>query len=515
MKRNRMLSILCCAALLAASLAGIVTATAEEAPLEIRLTYSDNPTLPFDPNWLAIKEAEKLTNTKLTFEIIPNTDWTEKIRAMLNSGTAPDALLYVNAATTYAEFGLNGALVPMNNYKEQWPNYYKLVEDWGMEADIQDRYLIDGNLYYMSELYDFPFFDAGPIIRTDLLEKFGLEVPTTFDELYEVAKVFKANYPDSYPITNLVDERVTYRMTMPSFGISLGVNASNGTHVTSYDYATGQTFAGATSELYREYLRYLAKCYAEGLYDPEFANASDVWATKLSTGAASITWAYYDQLGGLVANSTIDGISFGMFPPLEGPVGAYHQPKSRTGNGIAIPATTLERRGEEDVKAIMSALDKMFFSPEGSELWCLGVEGVTFTRDADGDVVFNDEILASPDGPYKAMQLLYGCGTAPLQLVWENAREMYKYDEYYGEVNAIVAEMGGIQSVPPAPKFTPDETEEVNFIKAPLVDMFNTWTNEFIRGTKSIETDWDTFVAEMEAAGINDLVDYYNIGLSK
>lgn len=513
MKHTRFLALVCAVLMMAVFLPTI--ALADDAPLEIRLSYSDNPTLPFDTQWLAITEAQKLTNTKLTFEVIPNTDFTEKTRAMLNSGTAPDALLYANASSTLAEFGLNGALLPMNNYKEEWQNYFGLVEDWGLSEELAGRYLIDGNLYYIPALTDFPFYDGGFIIRTDLLEEYGLDVPTTFDELYEVAKVFKEKNPDSYPIVNLVDERVTYRMTMPSFGVSLGLNAANGTHVTSYNYETKETFAGAITEEYRAYLRYLAKAYAEGLYDPEFTNASDVWATKLSTGKAMITWAYYDQLGGLVANSTIDGISFNMYPPLEGPAGAYHQPKSRTGSGVAIPTTTLDRRGEDDVKAIISAIDRMFFSPEGSENWCLGVEGVTFTRTEDGGVKFNDEILASPDGPYKAMQLLYGCGADPLQLVWENAREMYKYDEYYGQVNKIVAERGSIQPVPPAPKFTTDETEEVNFIKAPLVDLFNTWTNEFIRGTKDIESDWDAYVTEMTDAGINDLVDLYNEGLKR
>jgi putative aldouronate transport system substrate-binding protein len=515
MKTRKTLALMLTLAMMFACLSSLATGVAEEAPLEIRLAYYDNPTLPFNPDWLAIKEAEKLANTKLSFEVIPNTDWTEKIRAMLNSGTAPDALLYVDASSTFAEFGVNGALIPVNQYAESIPNWSALVEDWGLTESLKSRYLVDGNIYYLPSLYDFPFYDAGLVLRTDLLEKFGLEVPTTFDELYEVAKVFKENYPESYPLTNLVDQRVTYRMSMPSFGVSLGLNASNASHVTSYDYEKKTTFAGATSDLYKAYLEWLSKMYAEGLYDPEFVNAQDVWASKLSTGAASITYAYYDQLGGLVANSAIEGISFNQFAPLQGPAGAYHQPKSQTGSGPAFPTTTLTKHGAEKTAAIIAAVDKMFFSPEGSELWCLGVENVTFTRSADGKVIFNDEILASPDGPYKAMQLMYGCGTAPLQFVWENAREMYKYDEYYGELNKKVADMGGIQPVPPAPKFDQDETEEVNFIKAPLIDLFDKWTNDFIRGTKSLDSDWDTYVAEMEDAGINELVDYYNLGLTR
>ncbi len=515
MKGKKLLALALTAILALSGMGGIIGALAQEAPLEITIAYDDNPTLPFDPNWKAIKLAEEFTNTKLSFEVIPNTDWTDKVRAMLNAGTAPDVLLYMNAATTFAEYGINGALLPINEYKDCFPNYFKLVEDWGLQEDLQSRYLADGNLYFMPALFDFPFYDGGPILRTDLLEEYGLESPKTYEDLYNVAKVYKEHFPDSYPVTNLVDSRVTYRMTMPGFGISLGLNASTGSHVLSYDYETKTVFPGAISDLYKEYLVYMAKMYAEGLLDPEFVNAQDVWSTKMSTGAAMISFAYYDQIGGLVANSDIEGISFNMIPPLEGPSGAYHQPKSRVGSGPAFPTTTLERRGEEDMKRIMTAIDMMFFTPEMSEMWCLGIEGEEFTRDADGKVTFNDEIMASPDGPYKAMQLLYGMGADPLQLVWENAREMYKYDEYYGEVNKIVADMGGIQPVPPPAKFTSDETEEVNFLKAPLVDLFDRWANDFIRGTKSVEADWDTYVQEMKDAGIEKMCDYYNEAIKR
>ncbi len=508
MKRTRLLVILCILTMVATSLSMVPAALAAEAPLEIRIAYDDNPTLPFDPDWLSLKLAQEFTNTKLSFEVIPNTDWTEKIKAMLNSGTAPDVLLYTSASIA-AEYGQNGALLPINEYKEYLPNYFRLIEDWGLQEDLQDRYTANGNLYYMPAIYDFPFYDGGPILRTDLLEEYGLAIPETYEDLYNVAKVYKEHFPDSYPVTNLVDSRVTFRMTMPGFGISLGLNASTASHVLSYDYEKKEFFPGATSDLYREYLRYMSKMYAEGLLDPEFANASDVWTTKMSTGAAMISFAYYDQIGGLVANSEIPNISFNMIPPLKGPVGAYHQPKSRTGTGISFPATTLERRGEEELKKIMSAIDAMFFSDEMSEMWCLGVEGETFTRDGD-KVTFNEKIMASRDGPYKAMQLLYGMGCDPLQLVWINAREMYKYDEYYGNLNKTVAEMKAIQPIPPLPKFTADENEEVNLMKAPLIDWFDRWTNDFIRGAKSVETDWDAFVKEGQDLGIDEMCAKYN-----
>lgn len=53
--------------------------------------------------------------------------------------------------------------------------------------------------------------------------------PKTFDDLYEILKAYKADHPDSYPLTTLVAPYVTYRMTMPSFGISFGKSSSSGT----------------------------------------------------------------------------------------------------------------------------------------------------------------------------------------------------------------------------------------------------------------------------------------------
>jgi hypothetical protein len=43
------------------------------------------------------------------------------------------------------------------------------------------------------------------------------------------------------------------------------------------------------------------------------------------------------------AASEIDGFKLQMYAPLEGPAGAHHQPKSRTGSGIMFPKKTAER----------------------------------------------------------------------------------------------------------------------------------------------------------------------------
>ncbi len=478
--------------------------------IKISFTYPDNPTLPFSENWLSIQNAQEKVNITTEFEVIPIADYGQKISLMLNSGTAPDVILYQSPTVgELASLALNGGIVPISDYPELTPNFNKLVEEFGLQATVDGTNLIDGKRYYLPRLFDEPFYDGGLILRDDLLAEYGLQAPTTYDQLYEVLKVFKEKNPEAYPLTTLVEPRVLYRMTMPSFGISLGANGASGTKTLSWDYENEEYFAGAISDNYKEYVTYFNKLYSEGLLDPEMNNAGDDWTIKMATGKSLASYAYYDQIGGVVENSQIEGISLNLFPPLEGPSGAYHQEKSSIGSGIFFPATTAER---DDFEEIVKRVDEFFFSEEMAELWCVGVEGETFERNGDS-YTYSDEITNSPDGIYKTLQVKHGLGVDPLQYVWVNKREMTKYDENYAAINATVATMNAIKPIPPAPKLSEELSEEVGFISPPLADTFDVWAIDFITGKKSIENDWDAYVQEMKDKKIERYVQIFNENL--
>ncbi len=480
-------------------------------PIKFTVTYSDNATLPFKDDWLAIQEIKKRLNVDVKFEIIPIADYLTKVSTMLNTNTAPDVVLYITGNQgEMPAISLNGGLVPISDYADWTPNFNNLVKEWNLQEAVDGLSLKDGKRYFMPSLYDTSFYDGGLIIREDLLQKYGLEAPKTYDDLYNVLKKFKEEDPTSYPLTILAAERVLYRFTMPSFGVSLGENSSSGTWVLSYDYDQKKYFAGATSEQYKEYLSFFSKLYKEGLLDPEFKPEGDAWATKLATGKAMASWAYYDQIGGVSANSEIEGFKLNLLPPLEGPAGAHTQPKNRTGSGIIFPSKTAKRA---DFEQIVKAVDEMFYSPEMAEMWSLGVEGITYTKNGD-KIEYTDEIVNSKEGIYKYMQLKYGLGVAVTQLVWKLDRELSKYDENYGRINNIVAGMkDAIQPIPPTPKFDDLQAEEIGLLRASLSDTFNVWADAFITGKKSVETDWDAYVKEMNDKNIERYVQLCNDNL--
>jgi putative aldouronate transport system substrate-binding protein len=484
-------------------------AAAANAPLQISIYYSDNSTLPFRNDWLTVRKLEELYNVKIDWEIIPMGEYATKVSLALNSGDTPDVMLYVSptGGGEVAAAALNGAIAPISDYSQWTPEWNARVQEYGMQEDINRLKLQDGKLYFLPSLTDKPFYDGGILLREDVIEKYGFGVPKTYDDLYKLLKAYKADNPRSYPWTIYYGTRVQHRMLQPSWGISVGRNGPSG-RVLSWDYAKNEFFAGAISEQYREYTRFWHKLYVEGLLDPEMAEPiqDSAWYRKLGNGEAIGSIGWYDQIGGIVTPSEIPGIKYNMYAPLQGPAGAYGEPKNRTGSGIAFPIATSKRA---DFERVVRTVDAMFFSNEAAKLWCLGVEGETYTVQ-NGQVKFIDSIANSPDGIYKHMQLQYGAGSATTQMIWINAQEMTKYDANYAAINAQVAAMNALQTRPPEPRFDDRTAEQVTSLMGVLWDTFAVWDDAFITGAKSIETDWNAYVAEMRQKGIDEYLQLYN-----
>lgn len=493
--------------------AGGSTGAAEEALIEFSVSYFDNPTYPFNPDWMPIVEAQKACNVKMDVQAYPMADYNNKITVALSTGSAPDVLMYIDAGKNpFVAFGLNGALVAVNKYEKLAPNFFGLIDKFGLREDLKNSTASDGNLYYMPRIADKPIYNAGPLIRTDLLEEYGLKAPATYDELHDVLKIFKGKNPSSYPLTIYQEPYFLFDFSMPSFGISMGKDSDSGSYVLSYDKDRKEYFAAATSDRFKEYLKYFSGLYSEGLIDPEMINPSDKWTSKLATGKSMVTYGWYDQIGGIVANKSTDKMSFDMLPPLKGPYGAYTLSAKCLNQGLAITATAAKR---PDFEKLVQRLDKLFYSPDMIQLFGQGKEGVTFDL-VNGKVKYKDEYVNDPNGLFKALQIKFGIGSSNTQLVWIKSNELLKKDEHYTEINNLVDQMDhAIPSAPPIPKFDGDQTEEIGLLIAPLSDLFEVWTNAFITGQKSLDKDWDRYVAEAKSKNIDKLVDLYNQALKK
>ena len=178
----------------------VATEAPAAEPIKISMYYSDNPTLLYMDTWLALVETAKLANIDLTVEAIPNgSDFTTKVSLALNTlENCPDVILYQETpAGERASQCLNGAVVPISDYPEWTPNFNAMAEKLGLVDEVNGLALMDGKRYYMPALRESAQYDGGLIMRADYLEAKGFEAPKTFDDLYNILKAYKEDYPDS------------------------------------------------------------------------------------------------------------------------------------------------------------------------------------------------------------------------------------------------------------------------------------------------------------------------------
>ncbi|MFS1126594.1 extracellular solute-binding protein, partial [Enterococcus faecalis] len=143
----------------------------------------------------------------LTFNWIPDASKEERLTTALASDELGDivtlqiAMLKNSSVRSALK---SGVFWDVSEYLKDYKNLSQISEDRIEAASI------DGALYGVPIQKDYA--RAGLVIRKDWLDNLGLDVPTTMDELYEVAKQFTENDPDG----NGVDDTVGFGDRAPS-----------------------------------------------------------------------------------------------------------------------------------------------------------------------------------------------------------------------------------------------------------------------------------------------------------
>lgn len=105
------------------------------------------------------------------------------------------------------------------------------------------------------------------VIRKDWLEEQGLELPTTYDQMFETLKVFR----DAYSTDTSIYFNSDCNINGLTVGYDVAVFSAGGTATTLPYYAVdGVVTAPMIEDGYRDYLMEMNKWYNEGLFDKDF-----------------------------------------------------------------------------------------------------------------------------------------------------------------------------------------------------------------------------------------------------
>ncbi|NED99536.1 ABC transporter substrate-binding protein [Phytoactinopolyspora halotolerans] len=479
-------------------------------PLNFSTLYNEHPNYPLKDDWLFWEELEERTNVTLDTTVVPLSDYEDKRSLLIGSGDAP--LIMPKTYPGQEEpFVSSGAILPVSDYVDLMPNFQAKVEQWGLEDNLDTLRQEDGKYYVLPGLHEAPWQDYTVAMRMDVLEDLGLEVPTDWDEFRDVLAAIKEEYPDSYPFSGRWNVPTPGGSMLNIVGMTFGTSAGWGFNHEQWDEDAGQfVYTGATEE-YRAMLEYLHGLMEDGLMDPEgFTQDDDLARQKFSNGrsfaigtnAQTLVNEYRPDL----AETNPDAV-VAKIPLPAGPAGNVINSTSQLENGIMLSSKAAE---SENFVAMMQFIDWLWYSDEGQEFAKWGVEGVTYTKDGDGTYTLADDVdfvALNPDGD-KHLQEDFGFSNGVFAYGGSTELLHSTFSEEEQEFQEAMAEKDLLPLDPPHP-FTEEEREQVTLWETPLKDHTEQATLQFILGQRDL-SEWDAYVAELEAKGMSQYVDVVN-----
>ena len=147
-----------------------------------------------DNRWVKYaKEEMAKVGINLEFVAVPRSEEVTKIQTMMAAGTAPDiALTYTRSIAE--DYFNQGGTYDLSSYVDGEGQAENLKAYLGEDV-LNVARDGDGQLWAIAARRATAAKD-NLFIRKDWLDKLGMEIPTTTDELYQVLKAFKENNPD-------------------------------------------------------------------------------------------------------------------------------------------------------------------------------------------------------------------------------------------------------------------------------------------------------------------------------
>ncbi|PYI51775.1 extracellular solute-binding protein [Paenibacillus flagellatus] len=347
---------------------------ADTAPAKADVTEITMNTLSYatefpDDNNAIVKEFEKRTNTKLKIDWVPTTTAEDKFNVLYASGNLPDLTFVEDLGNqqirNLIKQGVFWDLTPfIKDYKHL--SNPALKEMWETSK-------LQGKNYSVPRFYPSHGGGVFPMLRKDWLDKLGLKVPETMDQLFDVLKAFKERDPDG----NGKADTIPYSASAAYMGFVYNVyNDTQG----AWKLRDGKLVPIITEDASREALLWLKKAYDAGLFPPDFAimKFSQINDTLQGGKAGGAGYAMNNALTRTVEIRKIDP-NADLIPltALAGPQGNKFVPSGAPFYGhFLIPKKVPEAK----VKKLLAFLD-YGYSPEGNELANYGVKGVHFKEE--------------------------------------------------------------------------------------------------------------------------------------
>lgn len=455
------------------------------------------------------KDFEQKTNIKINWEeLTVGLEADQKIALKLATGDLPDAFYQLTMPTSQiAEAGAAGSFIAINDLvQEHAPNIRQMFADNPGYKKVVT--MPDGNMYSL------PYVMEGAneatirwYVKQGALDELGLEKPKTLVEFDNYLRKYKEAHPSHYPLSMPGKGEIFEQVMAGAYG--LGNTGIQGVAIWTDLGPDGNVRFYRTDSRYKEMLQLYADWYKDGIMHPEQFTDIELarWQNMGTSGeVAALCWVHSKYLGEEAGEDFV-GIS-----QFEGPYGdsimSWADAPARGAFSFVI--TSANKYPVETMKWV-----DYWYGEEGYMYAALGTENETYRKDGDS-YVWSDEIQAKVDelgrqvGPFQFLETWYG-GWEPqiygMKVSDENQKKLLDLKYYEDPAKMFKIDPQDVYSHLPADRWTtfvPTEEEsiEIEAIRMDMKTYLDETTAKFITGALSLETDWDTYVKNLDAMGV-------------
>ncbi len=463
------------------------------------------------------------TGINLNFSIAPPNEGQEVMNLTIASGDLPDIMVgFTVDPSTLALFGPQGLFLPLSGLIEEHGHFIHDV----FEGSPQVRPLItspDGEIYGLPQVNEcYHCFHAQRAwINQDWLDNVGMGVPETTDQLIDVLVAFKeqdangnGDPDDEIPLAGAT---TSWNTNIDGFLLNPFVFSEFAGQNRFFEMNDGVITSNATSEGYREGLRYLKQLYDLGLFGEEsFTQPSDQVKQQVEGGDASTIGVVLAGAHSVFANIGGDRWQrYVAIPPLEGPMGVRQSPYNPWGVGSG--QCVINAQTEHPEAAFKwcdglydreTTLRSVFGLPDEQWRWAepgeppLGPEFEAIWRRLSTFGTLQNVHWAQRGPSYRPNHLRLGevrrDDAAGLEIV------LYEQTKANYEPHARA-----IEDVIPPLALTTAQAAEITELRLGINDYVAQMTAEFVLGRTDLDSGWDSYVATLESLGIHRMAEIY------
>ncbi|CDN42240.1 ABC transporter, solute-binding protein [Paenibacillus sp. P22] len=469
-------------------------------------------------DWSHLKlwqEYEKKTNIHMNWETVQKDGLKEKRNLLLAGGNYPE-VFYASSfsRSEVVKYGEQGVFLPLNDLIDKYaPNFKAIMDKY--PSIKQGITMPDGNIYSLPVIYDPDFrsvFFNTPWVRTEWLQKLGIQEPQDLDQFKAMLKAFKTGDPNG----NGKPDEIAWGGTgtaglMGYLKGSFGLNnrgAAN-PYVDEAPANKGKIRFVAAAPEYKKLLEYVHGLYADGLIEKDIAS---VKAEEIDAKGTAGLLGVVDNVDPVAIYN--DNGYVGL-PVLKGPDGErmYTYLGAPLG-GIAQFVLTDKAKNPE---AMIRWMD-YFYGDEGIKNFFMGWKDDTYKENADGSVEYVDDMAKNKDG-------LSLDQAVSRYLIWPGGLYPgYVKEKYFKGAEALPTSVANSKkadpyvlkpdAVWPGFSFTAEEQEVLSTVGTDIQTYVDEMRDKFIVGDAKLG-DWDSYVSTLDGMGLKQYIEIYQAALDR